>query len=206
MPKVDALDKVTGRAQFGADVTLPRMLVGKVLRSPHAHARLTRIDVSKAAALPGVQAVITGQDLPRVTPGAPGGTGSPTAREYYLSHEILARDKVWFHGQVVAAVAATSGDIAEAAVDLIEVEYDTLPHVTDPVEAMQPGAVLLHDDLYTQRATGKATTPSNIAEHLEMGRGDVARGFAEADVVVGDTDMVAYSGALVQWGVTSTTG
>src|SRR5215470_12021482 len=100
-PKVDALDKVTGRAQFGADITLPRMLVGKVLRSPHAHARIRRIDTSKAAALPGVQAVITGQDLPRVRLGAAGGTGSATAREYYLSHEILARDKVWFHGQVV---------------------------------------------------------------------------------------------------------
>src|SRR5215510_1882963 len=140
-PKVDALDKVTGRAQFGADVTLPRLLVGKVLRSPYAHARIKRIDTSQAAMLPGVQAVITGNDLPRVIPRSAGGAGAATAREYYLSHEILARDKVLFHGHVVAAVAATSSDIAEEAVDLIEVEYDALPHVTDPVAAMQPEAV-----------------------------------------------------------------
>src|SRR5262245_58531333 len=95
-PKVDALDKVTGRAQFGADVVLPRLLVGKVLRSPYAHARITRIDTSKAATLPGVQAVITGYDLPRILPGATGGAGAASAREYYLSHEILARDKVLF--------------------------------------------------------------------------------------------------------------
>ena len=84
----------------------------------------------------------------------------------------------------VAAVAALSGEIAEAAVDLIEVEYEELPHVIDPVAAMQPDAVLLHDDLFTQTATGKALTPSNVAEHLEMGRGDVGRGFAEADIVI----------------------
>ena len=107
-PKVDALDKVTGRAQFGADVALPRMLVGKVLRSPHAHARIKRIDTSKAAALPGVKAVITGNDLPQITLGASGPGGVATAREYYVSREILARDKVLFHGHVVAAVAAIS--------------------------------------------------------------------------------------------------
>jgi xanthine dehydrogenase molybdenum-binding subunit len=183
-PKVDALDKVTGRAQFGADVTLPRMLVGKVLRSPYAHARIKRIDTSKAAALPGVKVIITGNDLPKLTLGAAGPGGVATAREYYVSHEILARDKVLFHGHIVAAVAAMSREIAEAAVDLIEVEYEVLPHVTDPVAAMQPDSVVLHDDLYTQMATGKAATPSNVAEHLQMGRGDVGRGLAEAEVVI----------------------
>src|SRR5262245_7934810 len=172
-PKVDALDKVTGRAQFGADVALPRTLVGKVLRSPHAHARITRIDTSKAAALSGVKAVITGHDLPKITLGVSGPGGVATAREYYVSREILARDKVLFHGHAVAAVAAISHEIAEAALDLIEVEYEVLPHVTEPVAAMQPEAVVLHDDLYTQTAMGQATTPSNIAEHLQMGRGDV---------------------------------
>ena len=83
----------------------------------------------------------------------------------------------------MAAVAAISSDIAEAAVDLIEVEYDVL-YVTDPVAAMQPDAVVLHDDLYTQTATGKATIPSNVAEHLQMGRGDVGRGLAQAEVVI----------------------
>src|SRR5262247_616389 len=184
IPKVDALDKVTGRAQFGADVTLPRMLVGKVLRSPCAHARIKHIDTSKAAALPGVKAIITGHDLPRVTLGAPGPGGVATTREYYGSREILARDKVLFHGHVVAAVAAVSSEIAEAAVDLMEVEYDVLPHVTDPVAAMQIEAVVLPDDLYTQTTTGKASTPSNIAEHLVMGRGDVRRGMEEAEVVI----------------------
>jgi CO/xanthine dehydrogenase Mo-binding subunit len=183
-PKVDALDKVTGRAQFGADVALPRMLVGTVLRSPYAHARIKRIETSQAAALPGVKAVITGHDLPQITPDASGPGGVATAREYYVSREILARDKVLFHGHVVAAVAAMSREIAEAAMDLIEVEYDVLPHVTDPVAAMQPDAVVLHDDLFTQTATGKATTPSNVAEHLHMGRGDVGRGLAEAEMVL----------------------
>jgi xanthine dehydrogenase molybdenum-binding subunit len=197
-PKVDALDKVTGRAQFGADVILPRLLVGKVLRSPYAHARIKRIDTSKAAAFPGVQAVIMGHDLPRILPGVAGGAGAASAREYYLSHEILARDKVLFHGQVVAAVAAASSDIAEEAVERIAVEYEVLPHVTDPVAAMQPEAVLLHSDLYTQSASGKATTPSNVAEHLTMGRGDVERGFAEADMVVERTfrTQVVHQGYL----------
>jgi CO/xanthine dehydrogenase Mo-binding subunit len=162
-PKVDALDKVTGRAQFGADVVLPRMLVGKVLRSPYAHARIKRIETSQAATLPGVKAVITGDDLPQIAPGASGPGGVATAREYYVSREILARDKVLFHGHVVAAVAAISREIAEAALDLIEVEYDVLPHVTDPVAAMQPDAVVLHDYVYTLTARVKATTPSNLA-------------------------------------------
>jgi CO/xanthine dehydrogenase Mo-binding subunit len=183
-PKVDVLDKITGRAQFGADVTLPRMLVGKVLRSPYAHARIMSIDTSKAGALPGVMAIITAADLPVITPGAPGMYANVTARESYLSHEVLARDKVLFHGQAVAAVAAISNDVAEEALDLIRVEYEALPHVMDPLQAMQQNAVLLHDDLYTRTASGKTDTLSNIAEHLEMRRGDVAQGFSEAEVVI----------------------
>ena len=183
-PKVDAVEKVTGQAQFGADVPLPRLLVGKVLRSPHAHARIRHIDTSRAAALPGVHAVITGTDLPTITPGATGRHGRITLQEAYVSQEVLARDCVLFHGHAVAAVAAMSSDIAEAALALIQVEYEPLPHVLDPLEAMRPEAPPLHDDLYTQTATGKATTPSNIAEHLEMGRGNVQQGFSDADVVV----------------------
>ncbi len=221
-PKVDAIDKVTGRAQFGADVPLPRLLVGKVLRSAYAHARIRRIDTSIAAALPGVHAIITGNDLPTVTPGTPGRSGSATIQESYLSQEVLARDRVLFHGHAVAAVAATSSDIAEAALELIRVEYEPLPYVLDAVEAMQPGAVRLHDDLYTQTATGRATTPSNVAEHLEMGRGDVQRGFAEADVVVersfrtqtvhqsyiepdSETAWVREDGSVIVWANTQTT-
>jgi xanthine dehydrogenase molybdenum-binding subunit len=222
MPKVDAVDKVTGRAQFGADVPLPRLLVGKVLRSPYAHARITRIDTHKAAALPGVRAVITGNDLPAVTPGTQMGSGTATVHESYLSREVLARGRVLFHGHAVAAVAATSSDIAEEALALIQVAYEPLPYVLDPVEAMRPDAVRLHDDLYTQTATGKATAPSNIAEHLEMGRGDVDRGFAEADVVVertlrtqtvhqgyiepdSETAWVREDGSVIVWANTQTT-
>jgi xanthine dehydrogenase molybdenum-binding subunit len=221
-PKVDAIDKVTGRAQFGADVPLPRLLVGKVLRSPYAHARITRIDTHKAAALPGVHAVITDNDLPTVTPGTQMGPGTTTVHESYLSQEVLARDRVLFHGHAVAAVAATSSDIAEEALALIQVEYEPLSYVLDPVEAMRPDAVRLHDDLYTQTATGKATTPSNIAEHLEMGRGDVEQGFAEADVVVertfrtqtvhqgyiepdSETAWVREDGSVIVWANTQTT-
>jgi CO/xanthine dehydrogenase Mo-binding subunit len=163
------------------------MLVGKVLRSPYAHARITHIDTGKAAALPGVMAIITGKDLPSMTLGPAGPHGRASAREYYLSHEILARDKVLFHGHAVAAVAATSHEIAEDALDLTQVEYEELPHVLDPLDAMQPGAVLLHHDLHTQTPSGEAPTPSNVAEHLEMGRGDVEQGFAEAEVVVEET-------------------
>ena len=197
-PKVDALDKVTGRAQFGADVALPRQLVGKVLRSPYAHARIKRIDTRKATALPGIKAVITGHDLPQIVLGASGPGGVATAREYYVSREILARDKVLFHGHVVAAVAAISNEIAEAAVNLIEVEYEVLPHVTDLVAAMQPDAVVLHNDQYTQTVMGRAATPSNVAEHLQMGRGDVAQGLAQAEVVIERTfrTQTAHQGYL----------
>jgi xanthine dehydrogenase molybdenum-binding subunit len=215
-PKVDAIDKVTGRAQFGADVALPRVSVGKVLRSPHAHARIRRIDTTKAAALPGVLAIVTGEDLPTLTPS------SATAREYSLSHEVLARGKVLFHSHAVAAVAATSSEVAEGALDLIRVEYDVLPDVLDPLEAMQPDAVLVHSDLYTQSKAGRATTPSNIAEHLELDRGDVERGFAEADVVVertfrtrvvhqgylepdSETAWVREDGSVIVWANTQTT-
>jgi CO/xanthine dehydrogenase Mo-binding subunit len=111
-PKVDAIDKVTGRAQFGADIPLPRLLVGKVLRSPYAYARIRRIDTRNAAALPGVRAVITGDDLPPVIPGAQIGSGTVTIHDRYLSQEVLARDRVLFHGHAVAAVAATSIDVA----------------------------------------------------------------------------------------------
>lgn len=184
IPKVDALAKVTGRAQFGADVGLRRMLIGKVLRSPHAHACIQRIDTREAEALPGVMAVITRDDFPAVKPGVRRTYATATAREAYLSSEVMARDKVLYHGHAVAAVAAESEAIAEAALDLIRVEYKVLPHVMDAVDAMQPESTRLHDDLYTQTASGQASAASNIAEHLEMGRGDVAQGFEEADVIV----------------------
>ncbi len=184
IPKVDALAKVTGRAQFGADVALPRMLMGKVLRSPYAHARILRIETREAEALPGVAAVITRDDFPEVVPGAPRAYATATAHDRDLSGEVMARDKVLYHGDTVAAVAAESEAIAEEALGLIRVEYEVLPHVLDAVDAMQPGAVRLHDDLYAQTAKGRETTPGNIAEHLEMGRGDVGKGLEEAEVII----------------------
>ena len=160
------------------------MLIGKVLRSPLAHARIKGIDTSKARALPGVRAVVTGKDLPDIAVGAPGPAGSVGAKDRYFSQELLARDKVLFHGHPVAAVAATSSDVAEEALDLIDVRYEELPLVLDQLEAMRPESALLHDDLYMKHASGRADTPGNVAEHLEFGRGDVDAGFREADTVV----------------------
>ena len=222
IPKVDALAKVTGRAQFGADVALPRMLTAKVLRSPHAHARIVRIDTREAEALPGVAAVITRDDFPEITPGTPRAYATATAHDHYASCEVMARDKVLYHGHTVAAVAATSEAIAEAALALIQVEYEILPYVLDAIDAMQPDAARLHDDLYAQTATGPETAPSNVAEHLEMGRGDVAKGFDEADVIVertfrtqvvhqgyiepdSEAASVQEDGSVVVWANTQTT-
>jgi CO/xanthine dehydrogenase Mo-binding subunit len=160
VPKVDAIDKVTGRAQYGADILLPRKLIGKVLRSPHAHARLRRIDTSQAAALPGVMAIITGNDLPALTPRASSPAGRVTVQDYYLSHEVLARTTVLYHGHAVAAVAATSEAIAEEALRRIQVDYEVLPHVLDPVQAMKSDAVVLHDRLFTQPPVAKLPPPA----------------------------------------------
>ena len=133
MPKVDGIEKITGQAKFGADVKLPRMLVGKVLRSPHAHARIRRIDTGRTEALHGVAAVVTGSDLPMIVPGAEGPYGVASSREHYMSKEVLARDKVLFHGHAVAAVAAVSEGVAEDVLGLIDVEYEVFPHVLDPL-------------------------------------------------------------------------
>ena len=173
--KQDGPDKVTGRAKFGADLILPGMLFGKILRSPHPHAVLKSIDTSKAEALPGVKAVVTRDDFPELPPGTPGGD---------LSRNVMAREKVFYDGHPVAAVAATSEPVAKRALKLIEVEYERLPHVIDPVEAMQPGAPILHDHLRTKGVEGAEDTPTNIVERLDLAMGDIDAGFAEADVIV----------------------
>src|SRR5689334_420637 len=135
----DGVDKVIGRAAFGADMTMPGMLWGKVLRSPHAHARIKSIDTSKAAALPGVKAVVTSADFPEIkSEEAFVGEGPMNFRD--LSYNCMARGKVLYDGHAVAAVAATSPAIAEEAVELIEVEYEVLPHVIDVEDAMKPNA------------------------------------------------------------------
>ncbi len=170
----DGVDKVTGRARFGADMTAPGMLVGLILRSPHAHARIRSIDTSKAEALAGVKAVVTRDDFP----------GDVDRSLKDTLYNIMAREKALYDGHAVAAVAATSRAVARKALKLIEVDYEVLPHVIDVEEAMAPDAPVLHDDMFTRRVEPKPDTPSNVASRCEFGHGDVDKGFGEADVVV----------------------
>ena len=183
-PKVDGAAKVTGRAVFGADVKLPGMLVGKVLRSPYAHAVIRSIDTSRAESLRGVRAVVTSQDFPELVIGQATARGTVTPRDAYLSQEVMARDKALFVGHAVAAVAAVSRDVAEKALALVNVQYDPLPHVLDARKAMEPDAPLLHASLLTKTSDEMSEKHGNIAEHLVYARGDVEAGFAEADAVV----------------------
>jgi CO/xanthine dehydrogenase Mo-binding subunit len=172
--KHDGLDKVTGRAKFGADLFLPGMLVGRILRSPHAHAIIKSIDTSAAERLPGVKAVVTRADFPEIKAGTPGGD---------MTRNAMAREKALYDGHPVAAVAATSEAIARQALKLIKVEYEVLPHVIDPIEAMKPGAPILHEHVRTKGIKG-ADQPSNVIERLDLAMGDVEKGFAAADVIV----------------------
>ncbi len=179
----DGLDKVTGRANFGADFSLPGMLHGRFLRSPHAHARIRSIDIAAALAVPGVKAIVTGKDFPDVAPGdIEGGEGGGDYHD--MAVNVMARDKVLYHGHAVAAVAATSVRAAEEAVRLIEVEYEALPVVLDIDSAMAPDAPLLHEHLYTEGLPEKPARPSNVAQVMESTRGDIEAGFAEADVII----------------------
>jgi CO/xanthine dehydrogenase Mo-binding subunit len=179
----DGADKVTGRANFGADLRLPGMLEGRIKRSPHPHARILEIDTRAARALPGVKAVVTSADFADVgSESVEQGEGA--AKLISVSRNCLARDKVLYVGHAVAAVAATSPEIADEAVRRIEVRYQVLPHVVDVEAAMAPAAPLLHDDLFTDGVTPKPAAPSNVAAKTAMGRGDPAAGFAAADLVL----------------------
>jgi len=179
----DGVDKVTGRAVYGADIQIAGLIHGRVLRSPHAHARIKSIDTSKAAALPGVEAVITGADLPD-----PGNRtvelGEGAINLGHLSRNCLAREKVLYKGHAVAAVAAVTAHVAEEALKLIHVEYEPLPPVLDVREAMKDGAPLLHEDLRTQSLGQASEKPSNIAKHLQFKVGEVEPAFAAAAVVI----------------------
>jgi CO/xanthine dehydrogenase Mo-binding subunit len=179
----DGVDKVTGRAQFGADFHLPGMLTARIKRSPHAHARIVKVDVSAALALPGVKAVVTGADFDADAAGEVE-AGESHAAMKEVAANCLAMGKVLYQGHAVAAVAATHADIAAEALDLIEVTYEVLPHVIDVEAAMAPGAPVLHDDLFTKGVTPKPGKASNIAAKHVMGRGDVAAAFKSADVIV----------------------
>jgi len=179
----DGVDKVTGRARFGADVHLPNMLVGKVLRSPHAHARIRSIDASAALALPGVKTVVTRDDFNDLSSEfVPAGEMLVNYRD--VVRNVMAREKALFEGHPVAAVAAVSEKVAREALALIDVDYEVLPHVLDVVDAMAPDAPLLHEDMITAGVEPAPTKPSNIAKVVEFKLGDVAAGFAEADIVI----------------------
>ncbi len=179
----DGVDKVTGRAQYGADVKLTGLIAGRVLRSPHPHARIRSIETGKAAALPGVRAVITAGDLPFAALSREE-LGTDYGRLKFASDHMLASDKVLFKGHPVAAVAAVNAHVAESALALIEVDYEVLPAVVDVREAMKDDAPLLHEDLRTSAMGEIADRPSNVAAHLSYEKGDAEKGFAEADAVV----------------------
>ena len=170
----DGADKVTGRAKYGADFQAVGQLHGKILRSPHAHAQIKKIDTSKAEALVGVKAVVTGKDLPDA------GGDLPLK---YKRNNILAGEKVLYKGHAVVGVAATSPHIAEEAIELIEVEYEVLPPVLDVLGSMEEDAPLLHEDLKTQELGAPTDKTSNVAVHVQHRMGDIEEGFSEADEI-----------------------
>ncbi|HET9550010.1 MAG TPA: xanthine dehydrogenase family protein molybdopterin-binding subunit, partial [Candidatus Binatia bacterium] len=177
--RVEGADKVSGQATYGADVHFPDTLWGKILRSPYPHARIVRIDTTKAWQVPGVKAIVTGKDEP----------------EHYQGKSIrdipvLCWDKVRYIGDKVAAVAAESRDAAEEAINLIDVEYEELPAVFDVIEAMKPGAPVLHDNAPGYDGAPKeimAAAGTNVVNKLTFGKGDIEKGFAEADLVLEHT-------------------
>jgi CO/xanthine dehydrogenase Mo-binding subunit len=209
----DGPEKVTGQVQYVADLNPRGLLHAKLLRSPHAHARILRIDVSRARALPGVRAVLTAADIPELKRKAP-----------TRAHAVLAIDRVVFAGQPVAAVAADELAIAEEALDLIDVQYEVLAVSADPLEAMKPGAPPVADagteaDTSEAQAHGsvagvtteaKPAKAVNISQQARIQRGDVAKGFAESDVVIEKTYRVpmVHQGylephaVLAQWDTT----
>jgi CO/xanthine dehydrogenase Mo-binding subunit len=191
IPRPDGPEKVTGRVQYVADIAPRGLLHAKLLRSPHAHAKIVRVDTSRAKALPGVRAVLTAADIPELKRKAP-----------TRAHAVLAIDRVVFAGQPVAAVAADEPAIAEEALDLIEVQYEVLPAAVDPLQAMQPGAppvaelgteadtseALAHSAVAMAKSASEAPVKAvNVSQTARVQRGDVARGFAESDLVLEHT-------------------
>ena len=171
----DGLDKVTGRAKYGADFNAPNMLHAAVLRSPHAHARIVKIDTSKAEALSGVKAFVTRADFPSGLKG----------EDFYLQENTIAGDRALYDGHAVAAVAATSALAAKDAIKLIEVEYEILPHVTDVDEAMRPDAPVIREG--AQDHTVPEGSPPNIVSYMDFGHGDLETGFSDADLIMENT-------------------
>ena len=179
----DGIPKVTGTAKYGADFSLPEMLYGKILRSPHAHANIKSIDTSKAESLPGVQAVVTAVDFPDQDFSYIGPERA-AANFWHITRNILAREKALYEGHAVAAVAASDAATAARACGLIEVDYETLPNVIDVDDAMADDAPLLFEDMITRGVEPAPTKASNVAKILTFEIGDIAAGFAEADEIV----------------------
>jgi CO/xanthine dehydrogenase Mo-binding subunit len=177
MRRVDGAEKATGHARYAADVSLPGTLWGKSLHSTYAHARIVRIDTTAARKVPGVHAVITGADVQ-------GGLWGRAVKDV----PVLASDRVRFFGERVAAVAAADEDIAERALDLIEIEYEELPAVFDPLAALKDDAPILHPGFNTYVGfPQKMEKPSNAYHKTSFEKGDPERGFAEADLVIENT-------------------
>src|SRR6201997_3426464 len=168
----DGVDKVIGRATFGADMTMPGMLWGKVKRSPHAHARIKSIKTDKALALPGVKAVVTADDFPAI-PSEEAFVGEGPMNFRDLSYNCMARGKALYEGHAVAAVAAISQAICDEALELIDVKYEVLPYVIDVEDAMKDDAPILHDDLFTANVEPTPTKPSNVSKRVYFHKGNV---------------------------------
>ena len=172
----DGIDKVTGRARYGADASAPGQLVGLILRSPHAHAQIRKIDTSRAEKLKGVKAVITSADLPDLTNG--------DRAMLDILENCMARGRALYDGHAVAAVAAIDAETARKALKLIKVDYKKLPHVTDVDEAVKDDAPIVQPYVRTGGVQPPPTKASNISQVSTFGHGDVDAGFAQADVIV----------------------
>ena len=188
-PRLDGLEKVTGAARFGADIHITGMLHGKMLTSPHAHARILSIDTRDAEATPGVKAVITAKDFPIFEQQqAIDFIAEQFRGARIMAEHFMARDKVLYRGHPVAAIAATSPHIAEEAAKLIHVDYEVLPAVFTIEDALKDDAPLVHDSLTTvirgQAGREVSDTKSNVASHTQLTRGDLETGFKEAEVIV----------------------
>jgi CO/xanthine dehydrogenase Mo-binding subunit len=179
----DGVPKVTGRAMYGADLAMAGALYGKIVRSPHAHARIRSIDASKALKLPGVKAVVTAADFPDQKFEYQG-PERVQQNFWHITRNVMAREKALYEGHPVAAIAAIDKATAEEAAALLDIDYEVLPHVIDVDEAMAPGAPLLFEDMITRGVEPAPTKPSNVAKRLEFAIGDLAKGFGEADIIV----------------------
>src|SRR6201984_3465020 len=179
----DGVPKVTGRAMYGADFAAAGTLYGKILRSPHAHARIRSIDTSKAEALPGVKAVVTSKDFPDHKFEYIG-PERVAQNFWHMTRNVMAREKALYEGHAVAAIAAISKSVADEAASLIAIDYEVLPHVIDVDDAMKPDAPLLFEDMITRGIEPAPTRPSNISKRIEFKIGDTDAGFAEADEIV----------------------